>query len=158
MKCHECKSEAVEGKSRCAFHLEKTRAYYQRPEVKEKTRAYKRAYYQRPEVKEKTRAYMRAYFQRPEVKEKTREMRAERDYSRKIIGEYHHLMKRKKLSVRQMRRLEALAEILGRDIDEWRNEAQRKEYQELIELGCIYRQEAARKAARKKVKGGMKDD
>jgi hypothetical protein len=141
MKCHECKSEAVEGKSRCAFHLEKTRAYYQRPEVKEKTRA-----------------YMRAYFQRPEVKEKTREMRAERDYSRKIIGEYHHLMKRKKLSVRQMRRLEALAEILGRDIDEWRNEAQRKEYQELIELGCIYRQEAARKAARKKVKGGMKDD
>ena len=60
---------------------EKRRAYHQKPEVKEKQRAYSKAYHQKPEVKEKRRAYhqkpevkekRRAYHQKPEVKEKQR--------------------------------------------------------------------------------------
>jgi len=57
-----------------------SKAYYQKPEVKEK----QRAYHQKPEVKEKQRAYhqkpevkekRRAYYQKPEVKEKQRAYR-----------------------------------------------------------------------------------
>jgi hypothetical protein len=43
---------------------ERMRAYNQKPEVKERKRAYMRAYNQKPEVKERKRAYMRAYNQK----------------------------------------------------------------------------------------------
>ena len=52
------------------------RAYQQRPEVKERTRAYMRAYMrayrQQPKVKRRTKAYMKAYLQRPDVRERIR--------------------------------------------------------------------------------------
>jgi hypothetical protein len=66
------------------------RAYFQRPDVKEKMRAYS----QRPDVKEK----MRAYFQRPDVKEKMRAyFQANRDKllaqqrARREAKKKHHL-------------------------------------------------------------------
>jgi hypothetical protein len=54
------------------------RAYFQKPEVKEKKRAASRAYFQKPEVKEKKREYMREYNHQPERKEKERERWLER--------------------------------------------------------------------------------
>jgi len=44
MKCYDCESDSVEGKSRCAPHLARMRAYNRKyrkkPEVKEVTRRY----------------------------------------------------------------------------------------------------------------------
>lgn len=40
---------------------DKTREYYQRPDVKAKQREYNRDYFQRPDVKAKQREYMKEY-------------------------------------------------------------------------------------------------
>jgi tetratricopeptide (TPR) repeat protein len=45
------------------------KAYYQRPDVKERIKAYHKAYYERQDVKEHHKIYQQAYRQRPEVKE-----------------------------------------------------------------------------------------
>jgi DNA/RNA endonuclease YhcR with UshA esterase domain len=133
--CYEC--EQIEVKA-------KKREYRQKPEVKAKQREkreYMREYRQKPEVKAK----QREYFQKPEVKAKKREYRqkpevkakkSDKEQLKKIYKEYAILlqkMDKQKLSVREMRRLEALAEYLGRDIDEWRTEQQKKEYMERME-------------------------
>ena len=93
-KCFDCKEIAMEGHSRCKFHFEKKKAYFQRPDVKEKKR--------------------------------------DAVALKKIIRKYHYLLSLKNPSVMECRRLEAIAEYLGRDIDEWRNKRQREEYQNLL--------------------------
>lgn len=49
---------------------EKARAYWQRPDVRERERAWMREYWQRPEVKARSREYHREYNKLPHVKEK----------------------------------------------------------------------------------------
>jgi len=125
-------------KKRKAYMKAYMKTYYQRPEVKARRKAYWqrpeveariKAYRQRPDVKAHMKVhmktYMKAYHQRPEVKAK-KELRP-------LITEYHAILGKKKRTVREMRRLEALGDILGREIDEWRDEEQRKEYQGLME-------------------------
>jgi len=107
-----------------------TKAYYQRPEVRAHTKAYMKAYtkayYQRPEVRAHTKAYMKAYtkayYQRPEV----RAYRKDKTQKKQMVREYQALMLLKKPSRLAMLRLEALAELLGRDLEEWRTENQKE--------------------------------
>ena len=159
MKCNNCTSETDNNHFRCAKCRARVMAYCRKPEVKEKRQAYAKSYYQRPEVKDKRQAYAKSYYQRPEVREKRRAYKkayyqlqkpmreankAARKEARRIARElrplrkeYHALLmktedKKRPLSVREMRRLEALGDVLGREIDEWRNERQRKEYNTLI--------------------------
>ena len=50
------------------------KAYYQRPEVKERQKAWRKEYHQRPEVKERRKAYYRRYREtHPELRQKARE-------------------------------------------------------------------------------------
>ena len=86
----------------------------------------KKHYYQRPEVKAHTKAYMKAYtkayYQRPEV----RAYRKDKTQKKQMVREYQALMLLKKPSRLAMLRLEALAELLGRDLEEWRTENQKE--------------------------------
>jgi len=84
------------------------RAYYQRPDVKEKQRAYRqrpdvkekqRAYYQRPDVKEKKRAYR----QRPDVKEKKRAYRQRPDVKEKKRAYMRQWAERRREKLRKMK-------------------------------------------------------
>jgi len=84
-----------------------------------------REYYQKPEVK----ARMREYRQKPEVKAR----KQNKDSMKAIIKEYHLLLGLEKHTVRQMRKLEALADVLGRDIDEWRSQQQKDEHTALLD-------------------------
>ena len=108
----------------------KQREYQRKPENREKKREYNRKYYQKPEVKARWRKYMREYHQKPEYKARRREQ-AE---LKKTITEYHTLLEKKKPSRTEILRLEALADILGRDIEEWRTERMRKDYHERMDF------------------------
>ena len=66
----------------------------------------------------------RAYSFRPEVKA--------RRGLKETITEYQYLLGLNNPTVRQIRRLEALADYLGRDIEEARNERMREEHAELL--------------------------
>jgi len=105
-----CKTHYSQRPERKAYK----KAYSQRPERK----AHMKAYHQRPEAK----AYMKAYHQRPEVKAH----KNAKIQTKKIVREYQALMLLKNPSRLAMLRLEALAEILGRDLEEWRTEEQKK--------------------------------
>jgi len=110
-------------------HLAKglcSKHYRQLPEVKARQREYNRKYYQKPEVREKKKEYLRKYNQKPENREKHK--------LKKTITEYHTLLKKKKPSRTEILRLEALADILGRDIEEWRTERMRKDYHERMDF------------------------
>ena len=72
------KAEGPDWKAREEAHAEAKermrayiRAYFQKPEVKER----RRAYFQKPEVKERMRAYYQKHDQKPEVKERKRAYR-----------------------------------------------------------------------------------
>ena len=103
------------------------KCYSQRPEVKAYQKAYKKAYSQRPEVK----AQQKAYNQRPERKARVAELyRFSRPVKvpkglREIQREYQQLLcrygeKNGDIPRRDILRLEALSDYLGRDLEEWR--------------------------------------
>ncbi len=104
--------------------LRKFREYRRAYQKSDKFKAYLRAY----QKSDKYKAYLRAY----RKSDKFKARRNERVGLKRVITEYHFLLSLKEPSVRQMRRLEALAEYFGRDIDEWRNEKQREEYNQIL--------------------------
>jgi len=63
------------------------REYYQRPEVKERMRIYRKGYRQRPENKERMRIYHKERNQRPDIKERRRKEREEPE-AKKHKAEY----------------------------------------------------------------------
>ena len=70
------------------------------------------------------KAYSKEYNRRPEVKV----MRTDNKEKKDVIREYQWLMCIKNPTKVQILRLEAIAEVLGRDLEEWRTEQQKESY------------------------------
>jgi hypothetical protein len=95
--------------------------YKKRPEVRAKLNAYKRAYSKRPENKRRLAEYLRVYNKQPEVKQRKKDRRdfleKEREYQ-KLLCLYEE--RNGRIPLLMIRRLEALSEYFGRDLEEWR--------------------------------------
>jgi len=99
----------------------------------ERLSAYRRM---RSAVDPEYKANLKEYFQRPEVQAKRKPYfanRYQKTLMKETVSEYQHLLGLDNPTVRQIRRLEALADYLGRDIEEWRNERMREEHADLMQ-------------------------
>jgi len=99
-----------------------------------------------PERKIKYNARMKIYNSRLEVKEKrkiynernkkdliVRERKRKKCQFKYLIITYHELMNKKNLSKLEILRLEAIADVLGRDLEEWRTQRERDVYHDNID-------------------------
>ena len=105
---------------KCYDQRPERKAYQQRPELK----AYQKAYNRRPEVKARHKAYDKSYRDRRDFLAK------EREYQ-KLLCLYYD--KKGGIPRRQILRLEALSEYLGRDLEEWRVGKDKARHAEMME-------------------------
>jgi hypothetical protein len=122
---------------------DKFKAYLKAYQKSDKYKAYqksdkRKAYLKAYQKSDKFKAYLKAYQKTDKYKayRKTDKFKEKRSFKH-LIKEYHYLLGKKEPTVREMRKLEAIADYLGREIDEWRNKKQKAEYQNLIQEAVL---------------------